>query len=76
MNNRELTNLKNEMNNKKIELKQVQLRNRQEADLKMDKEIRKRVNDNILKELLDRTMYSEDPTIKSLYYQLKPYQNY
>jgi hypothetical protein len=71
----ELMKLTNELSRKKREFKQKELMKRQEADLKMDKDIRKRVNDHILRDLLEKTRNNEDPNIKRLHYQLKAYQN-
>lgn len=72
----ELKKLAAELTNRKRELKQEELMKRQVEDLKTDKEIRKRVNDYILKSLLEKTQNNNDPEIRILHAKLKAHENY
>ena len=75
MNINELRQLETDLTRKKRELKQTELIKKQKANLEIEKDVRKRVNDHILIHLLEKTQNNDDPTIRKLYYQLKAYQN-
>lgn len=72
----QLKKLMGDLGNKKRTLKQKELMKRQMEDLKTDKEIRKRVNDHILKSLLEKTENNNNPEVRVLHAKLKAHKNY
>lgn len=71
----DLKMLYGKLTNKKREYKRQLVVKRQVEQLQTDKEIRKRVNDHILKDMLEKTRSNNNPEIRNLHSRLTAHQN-
>ena len=69
----DLKRLEAKMKREKKECKQKEMVKKHEMDMEVDTDIRKRVNQELLKYLLENTQFEEDPQMINLHSKLKAY---